>query len=492
MASGRKEKQVAVPKEKTARKDEKKTSAKASSGAKEAPVKKKATAVKSHPEKKAAKVPKAGAETPGKKADAEKKVKKVIQAKPSAVKAADKPATAKKPAAAVKPAPEKKASRTKTPAVAAAQTPKEDAAPDKAVAKSSPAAKKTPPKAAGKTTSAEAVEVSEAPVTSDKARFTTVNTQFLVSVAQAIKNAVLPMIQSLKGREIVSDAPSGDVTFQIDRVAEKALNAYLQSANLPLSLYSEDVGYSTITSKPPKHLLIVDPIDGTRAAKNGFEGCVVALASTRVLERPTIGDIECACVMELTADRYFVAERGKGAKYYVNGSLKRPKLSANTDLEALTWSMTVPARPAELIFPTAARLIDLSSLKGGFFSCNSTSFSLTRLLTNQMDACVDFANRYYRDMPEELRKVFHFAGKGKVIGIAPYDMAAALLIAQESGCIVTDAYGQSFDDLLLTDTTEGNHRSLIAAANKALHDKLLTFFEARIQQYQEKLKLLHN
>lgn len=153
----------------------------------------------------------------------------------------------------------------------------------------------------------------------------------------------------------------------------------------------------------------------------------------------------------------------------------------------MTWSMTIPARPAELIFPTAARIIDLSSLKGGFFACNSTSYSLTRLITNQLDACVDVANRYYRDIPDRVEDYFINAGRGKVIGIAPYDMAGALLITQEAGCIVTDAYGNTFDDLLLLDSSKGNHRSLIAAANKPLHEKLLSFFDTRIKQYEELL-----
>jgi len=318
----------------------------------------------------------------------------------------------------------------------------------------------------------------------DSGKVSGVGVKFLVSVAQAIKDAVYPFAKSVRGREIVDEATSGDVTFQIDRVAEKALQMHLRAANLPLSYYSEDEGYSTFTSKQPKHLLIVDPIDGTRAAKSGFEGCVVSVASTRVLERPTMADIDCACVMEILGDRIFLAERGKGARYYADGHLKRPKLSQNKELEAMSWSMTIPARPAELIFPTAARIIDLSSLKGGFFSCNSTSYSLTRLLTNQLDACVDVANRYYRDIPERVEDYFINAGRGKIIGIAPYDMAAALLIAQEAGCHVTDAYGGGFDDLLLLDSSKGNHRSIIAASNGALHEKLLNFFDTRIKQYE--------
>jgi myo-inositol-1(or 4)-monophosphatase len=255
-----------------------------------------------------------------------------------------------------------------------------------------------------------------------------------------------------------------------------------------VAYYSEDAGYSTFSNAQPKHLLIVDPIDGTRAAKSGFEGCVVAIASTRVIERPAIRDLDTACVMEILGDRAFYAERGGGARVYVGEHSKRVKLSANTNLESLTWSMTVPARPAELIFPTAARLIDLSSLKGGFFACNSTSYSLTRLLTNQLDACVDFATRYMRDIPDLVRDYFINAGRGVVLGIAPYDMAAALLIAQEAGCKVTNAFGQGFDDVLLLDSTEANHQSIIAAANPELHEKLFSYFDTRIKQFEALLK----
>jgi len=234
-------------------------------------------------------------------------------------------------------------------------------------------------------------------------------------------------------------------------------------------------------------LLIVDPIDGTRAAKSGFEGCVVSIASTRVIERPTIADLDAACVVEIMGDRIFHAERGKGARWYFEGHPKRPKLSQNTNLESLVWSMTVPARPAELIFQTSARLIDLSSLKGGFFACNSTSFSLTRLLTEQMDACVDFASRFMQDIPDLVRDYFINAGRGVILGIAPYDFAAALLIAQEAGCVVTNAFGQGLDDVLLLDSTPANHQTIIAAANPQLHEKLMIFFDTRIKQIEQLL-----
>jgi myo-inositol-1(or 4)-monophosphatase len=312
--------------------------------------------------------------------------------------------------------------------------------------------------------------------------------EFLFDIAKAIQAAVEPLIRSAKGREVVGTATSGDATFQLDKIAEKALLTFLRDARKPVAYYSEDSGYTTFTSGQPQHLLVVDPIDGTRAAKSGFEGCVVSIASTRVIERPRMVDVDNACVAEILTPRMFYAERGKGTRIYQDGSVKKPRLSKNANLETVVWAMTVPARPAELTFPTAAKLIDLTSLKGGFFACNSTSYSLTRLVTCQYDACVDFANRFLRDIPQMVEDQFINAGRGVVLGIAPYDLAASLLVAREAGCSVTDAYGHSFDEVLLLDSSVGNHRSMIAAANKELHEKLMSFFDTRIRQFEQLLQ----
>lgn len=315
---------------------------------------------------------------------------------------------------------------------------------------------------------------------------------FLFDLCRSIRKAVAPAIAAAKGREVVGTAPSGDATFELDKIAEKALLSFLKTSKMPVAYYSEDAGYTTFTSGQPRNLLVVDPIDGTRAARCGFETCVISVASTRVIERPQLQDVDNACIMEILGPRAFYAERGKGARVYLDGHPRKIRLSTNTDLETLAWSMTVPARPAELIFPTAAKLIDVTSLKGGFFACNSTSFSLMRLLTNQLDACVDFANRYYRDIPSVVEDQFINAGRGIVLGICPYDIAAAALIAKEAHCVVTDAYGDRLDDVLLLDSSVSNHRSLIAAANPELHANLLSYFDKRIQQFEGLLRRRRN
>ncbi len=351
--------------------------------------------------------------------------------------------------------------------------------------------KKSPPKKSSAKTTAKAAP--ERPVDAVKPPRRRVDgvkilpREFLHELAEVIKKAVGPAIASGKGREIVGTAPSGDATFELDKIAEKALLNFLKRSRVPVAYYSEDAGYTTFSSGQPKHLLVVDPIDGTRAAKSGLEGCVVSVCSTRIIERPTFVDLDSAYVLEILGNRAFYGERDKGARMYVDGHARKIKLSTNTDIERTAWSMTVPARPAELIFPVAAKVIDLTSLKGGFFACNSTSFSLTRLISGQLDVCVDFANRFYRDIKSVVEDTFINAGRGTVLGVCPYDFAGALLIAQEAGCTVTDAYGEGFDEVLLLDSSISNHRTIIAAANADLHKQFFEYFDTRIRQYEKLL-----
>lgn len=383
---------------------------------------------------------------------------KRVTSKPKSAKSAKAKAKSKSKAKAAPKTKSKAKVKTKSKVKAVAK--KKSTAKKKAVAQSAPSTAKRRPKSSAKI----------------------LPKKFLVSLAEAIKEAVLPEMKTLKGRAVVGNAQSGDATFHIDTVAEKALLNFLTNAKQPVAYYSEDAGYTTFTNDQPTHLLVIDPIDGTRAAKSGFEGCVISICSTRIIERPTIADIDSGLIMELTTDRYLYAERGQGTRVYQNGHSRKAKLTAKEDVETMAWAMTVPARPAELIFPTSAKLIDITSLKGGFFACNSSSYSLTRLVTGQLDACIDIANRFYREIPDAVEDQFINAGRGTVMGVCPYDYAAALLIAQEAGCVVTDAYGKSFNRVLLLDSSPENHQTIIAATNAVLHKKLLSYYDTRIAQ----------
>ena len=322
---------------------------------------------------------------------------------------------------------------------------------------------------------------------------------FLENLAVAIRRAVRPWVLSLRGRGIVGTGSAGDAAFEVDRVAEKRLETFLRRSGRSLLYYSEDRGLVTIGTGKPEAVLIVDPIDGTRNARAGFEACMVSIAAIvapqrsrgdpghsrsaapfpRAIDDLTLGDVTHACLAEIVGRRIFHAQKGRGATWREGSRTHRPRLSSATDLDRIAWSLGIVARPAKPLMDVMGELVDRSSMTGGFFSCNSISYSLTRLVTGQLDAALDIANRIYRDRPET-RPAFAAAGRGAVMGLCPYDIAAAVLVAKEAGCIVTDAYGQPLDSTPAFTSGPESLRSCIAAPNRALHSLLLEYVNAHL------------
>jgi myo-inositol-1(or 4)-monophosphatase len=317
---------------------------------------------------------------------------------------------------------------------------------------------------------------------------------FLEGLATGIRSAVRPWVVGLRGRGIVGTAAAGDATFEVDRVAEERLDNLLRKTGRSVLYYSEDRGLVSIGSGKPQAVLIVDPIDGTRNARAGFEACMVSIAAIvaprrspgdpersrragpllRPPENLTLGDVTHACLAEIIGRRVFYAERGHGAEWREGSRTFRPRLSSETDLDRISWSLGIVGRPSEPIFQVMGELVDRTSLTAGFFTCNSTSFSLTRLVTGQLDATLDIANRIYRDRPDT-HAAFAAAGLGSIMGLCPYDIAAAVLVAQEAGCTVTDAYGEPLDSAPALTAGPESLRSCIAAANPTLHSFLVKY-----------------
>jgi len=305
---------------------------------------------------------------------------------------------------------------------------------------------------------------------------------FLEEIATSIRRAVRPWVVGLRGRGIVGMGAAGDVAFEIDRVAENRLEAALRAFGRPVLYYSEDRGPVSLGCGKPEAVLIVDPIDGTRNARCGFEGCMVSVAAIagplpRGADELTVGDVTHACLAEIVGRRVFYAERGRGSGWREGGRTFAPRLSGQTDLYHIAWSLVTAGRPLHLLSGVMGELADRTSLTAGFFTSNSITFSLTRLLTGQLDAALDIANRVCRDRPHT-HACFAAAGHGNIIGLCPHDIAAALLVVREAGCTVTDAYGNPLDSVRAFDSSPESLSSCIAAANATLHARLLDYVNA--------------
>jgi myo-inositol-1(or 4)-monophosphatase len=305
----------------------------------------------------------------------------------------------------------------------------------------------------------------------------------LHKLSSSIRDSVRPLVLSAKGGEVVGRAHSGDATFRIDEIAERYLAEFLEKSEQPIACFSEDKGLVMPEAGEPEWLLIVDPIDGSRNAKSGFEACMVSVALARFSEDPTVADVTHALLHEIVGDRVFYAEADGPTEIESGGEAVALALSSNADLDSLSWSLTIPGRPASLVFGVMADLVDMSSVSGGFFSCNSTCYSISRILTGQQDAYVDVANRIVQELPEVQAGSCEIAS-GRIPGFSSYDIAAAHLIAKKAGVVITDAFGQPLDDMLLLDAAFDNLGSCIAASNEALHAKLLEYIDDRMKFFE--------
>ena len=311
--------------------------------------------------------------------------------------------------------------------------------------------------------------------------------QIVRELAERIARLVRPHLGKIYSRENAGVAKSGgDITFQIDEIAEEALESFIREKALDLAYLSEDRGLVKFGS--PRHILVVDPVNGTRSAAAGLETCCVSVALAEYKEEARLEDVSWGCLREIKSGRTFLAEKSKGVEIFDDrGELISVNLSQNQDLRRMFWTLELCGRPSHLVTSIVESLIDASSSRGGFFVYSSTCYSVCKILVGELDACVDIGHRLLREFPET-RRLFEWAGHGSIISQFPYDIAAAVLVAQEGGCVVTDAYGGSLNATLLMDSSEKNMQSFLAAATPRLHGKILGridhAFEKRKKVYQ--------
>jgi len=304
--------------------------------------------------------------------------------------------------------------------------------------------------------------------------------ELVYQLTKEIQQTVKPHLGKIASRHSLGKAVGGDTTFVIDELAEETVESFLRKSG-DIAYYSEDKGL--VIYGKPSYILIIDPIDGTRPAAAGLESCCVSVAATEYKPEPKVKDIFLGCVQEIKNDTIFIAEKGKGVKIGQNGQELAPILSDNVHLETLFWTIGFRGRPARILIEVLGDLVDISSVNGGLFDLGSASFSLTRMIIGQMDAYIDIGKRIIDQIPE-MEEEFKRVGQGTVLNNNPYDVAAAVLIAQEAGCLITDGSGNSIDDFPILGSGLSFQFSLIGATNPTLHKKIL----AQIDKGIERLK----
>lgn len=289
----------------------------------------------------------------------------------------------------------------------------------------------------------------------------------IVTLATKVRDTVLKSAGTLKGRSIKGFSVGGDTQFDIDHLAETVVLQYVKEHFKDCFLFTEDYKDSDLENK--KMLMIIDPIDGTRALAAGLEMATIAIAvAPLTTKEPTINDISQAFVMELKTGAWIYADieneniTSKGFHFSI------PNLNKNACLDTMFWTFEFNGHPVNLMVNAYGHLIDKTANKGGVFIFNSATYSILKIITGQCDAYVDIGNRILKDNTKLLPD-FERVGNGKVLHLFPYDIAAIAFIAKKTGVTISDGYNRSLATTKLLSLDWTNQQSCIAAANETLH-----------------------
>jgi len=296
---------------------------------------------------------------------------------------------------------------------------------------------------------------------------------FLTGMAQHVRQQLQSYNAKGLARRVDGDSPGGDAQFDIDHIAENAVLDFAR-ANTPhpIAVYTEDnslveIGYQ------PRSLLVVDPIDGTRPTSAGLEMGMISIAHAPLRSGEShLEDVDSAVLLEIKSGAMIYGDRQGGLTS--NGfAHPLPNLSRNRDLARMFWSIEFNGHPMSLMEAAYGHIVDLSANSGGVFVFNSASYSISRIITGQLDAYVDIGNRILKDRPFT-EAAFRQAGRGSILHLFPYDIAAAAFLADLAGVRITDAFGASMGATRLLDISPANQQSCIAASTPELHAALMS------------------
>ncbi len=247
---------------------------------------------------------------------------------------------------------------------------------------------------------------------------------FLRSIAEDIRNEVLPLFGKTEASREVWLKEVSDTRVRIDAVAARVLLRRLKDAGRSVMLVSEECGEVRFGTSP-KQYLVADEVDGTTNATHGIPFYATSLA---LCDGPRLSDAQQGVVMNLANGDIYAAKRGGGAEK--NGSKLHPSRRADLE-EALLVLAASPSSGA-----TVEELIPFFQSCKHIRHYGAAALELCLLAEGRIDAFVDLRDR-----------------------LRVTDVAASLLVLREAGGAVV-----------------GHPRKTLGARLK--HDKKVSFLAA--------------
>ncbi len=141
----------------------------------------------------------------------------------------------------------------------------------------------------------------------------------LKQIAINVYDAINPILGTKRAAEKAQKGAGGDISMQIDLIAENVVIDTLENENANLLLISEELGERYIGNKEKaiksQNVLIIDPVDGSNNAVRGIPYCSISIAYA--IGR-TINNIKKAVILDLNTKDIYWAIKGEGA--YLNNN----------------------------------------------------------------------------------------------------------------------------------------------------------------------------
>ena len=253
----------------------------------------------------------------------------------------------------------------------------------------------------------------------------------LLEAARNVATRAAEFLREQEGRvrpEAWSAKGRADYVTEVDRESERMIAAMLMEAVPGSIVVGEELSPDAPAARTPNPVFIVDPLDGTTNFLHRFPMYAVSIAAT------VNGVLEAGCVVHVTPGITYTAVRGGGARQ--DG---RP--IAVSDIAEPILALIGTGFPYN-------RMEQLPLYQRQFATVVAGAGGVRRPGSAALDLCDVAAGRY--DGFWELR-------------LAPWDVAAGVLMIREAGGVVTDLANSP--DLL--------GHSAIVAGNPAIHEWLL-------------------
>jgi myo-inositol-1(or 4)-monophosphatase len=224
----------------------------------------------------------------------------------------------------------------------------------------------------------------------------------------------------------------GDYVSQADRKAEEIIYNELSRARPGYSFLMEERG--AVDGDDDQHRWIVDPLDGTTNFLHGIPIFSISIA----LERQ--GQLVAGVIFNPAMDELYIAERGGGA--FLND--RRMRVAGRSKLVDAVVGTGIPHLGRGNHGRALVDLRNFMSETAGIRRLGSAALDLAYVAAGRMDGFWEEA-------------------------LAPWDLAAGILMVREAGGFATDRQGgdQMFETGTIVAGNEAVHKAMLATLGKS-------------------------